>query len=86
MSAAGGTRAVVAALLANLGIAATKFLAFFLTRSSSMLAEGGRPLSQASSSAVSCSDNHSSGSRSAFPRMIKRKVTGLSTSGRKLSP
>lgn len=35
----GGTKAVVAALLANLGIAATKFVAFFLTQSSSMLAE-----------------------------------------------
>ena len=35
----GGTRAIVAALLANLGIAATKFLAFALTRSSAMLAE-----------------------------------------------
>lgn len=40
MSAEGGTKAVVAALLANLGIAVTKFLAFALTRSSSMLAEG----------------------------------------------
>ncbi len=39
MSTAGGTKAVVAALLANLGIAATKFVAFALTRSSSMLAE-----------------------------------------------
>src|SRR5918912_1511942 len=39
MSAEGGTRAVVAALAANLGIAATKFVAFALTRSSSMLAE-----------------------------------------------
>lgn len=39
MSAEGGTRAVIAALLANLGIAATKFLAFFLTGFSSMLAE-----------------------------------------------
>jgi cation diffusion facilitator family transporter len=35
----GGTRAIVAALLANLGIAVTKFVAFLLTRSSSMLAE-----------------------------------------------
>ena len=35
----GGTKAVVAALLANLGIAVTKFIAFFLTQSSSMLAE-----------------------------------------------
>ena len=39
MSTEGGTRAIVAALTANLGIAATKFLAFLLTRSSSMLAE-----------------------------------------------
>jgi cation diffusion facilitator family transporter len=39
MSASGGTRAIVAALTANLGIAATKFLAFALTGSSSMLAE-----------------------------------------------
>jgi cation diffusion facilitator family transporter len=39
MSASGGTRAVVAALLANLGIALTKFVAFLLTHSSSMLAE-----------------------------------------------
>jgi cation diffusion facilitator family transporter len=39
MSTEGGTRAIVAALSANLGIAATKFLAFLLTRSSSMLAE-----------------------------------------------
>ncbi|GGF56457.1 transporter [Marmoricola endophyticus] len=39
MSAEGGTRAVVAALLANLGIAVTKFVAFFLTGFSSMLAE-----------------------------------------------
>jgi cation diffusion facilitator family transporter len=39
MSAASGTRAIVAALAANLGIAATKFIAFALTGSSSMLAE-----------------------------------------------
>jgi cation diffusion facilitator family transporter len=39
MSAGGGTRAIIAALLANLGIAVTKFLAFVLTGSSSMLAE-----------------------------------------------
>ena len=39
MSAAGGNRAIVAALAANLGIAVTKFAAFLLTRSSSMLAE-----------------------------------------------
>jgi cation diffusion facilitator family transporter len=40
MSTEGGTKAVVAALLANLGIAVTKFVAFFLTGFSSMLAEG----------------------------------------------
>jgi len=39
MSTQGGTKAVVAALLANVGIAITKFVAFFLTGASSMLAE-----------------------------------------------
>ena len=39
MSASGGTKAIVAALVANLGIAVTKFIAFLLTGSSSMLAE-----------------------------------------------
>ena len=39
MSTSGGTRAIVAALLANTGIAVTKFVAFLLTQSSSMLAE-----------------------------------------------
>ncbi len=39
MAADGGTRAVVAALLANTGIAITKFAAFFLSGISSMLAE-----------------------------------------------
>ncbi len=40
MSAEGGTKAVLAALLANTGIAVMKFLAFALTGASSMLAEG----------------------------------------------
>jgi cation diffusion facilitator family transporter len=39
MAADGGTKAVVAALLANTGIAITKFIAFALTGFSSMLAE-----------------------------------------------
>ncbi len=39
MSTEGGTKAVLAALAANLGIAVTKFVAFLLTQSSSMLAE-----------------------------------------------
>ncbi len=39
MSAGGGTRAIVAALLANLGIAISKFVAFLVTGSSSLLAE-----------------------------------------------
>ena len=39
MSAEGGTRAIIAALAANLGIAVTKFIAWGLTGSSSMLAE-----------------------------------------------
>jgi len=39
MSTEGSTKAVVAALLANTGIAVTKFLAFLLTGASSLLAE-----------------------------------------------
>lgn len=39
MSTSGGSKAIVAALAANLGIAVTKFVAFLLTQSSSMLAE-----------------------------------------------
>ena len=39
MAADGGTKAVVAALLANTGIAITKFAAFFVSGISSMLAE-----------------------------------------------
>ena len=40
MSTSGGTRAIIAALLANVGIAIAKFIAFFISGSSSMLAEG----------------------------------------------
>ncbi|HZB49749.1 MAG TPA: cation diffusion facilitator family transporter [Mycobacteriales bacterium] len=39
MSASGGTRAIIAALVANLGIAVAKFVGFLITGSSSMLAE-----------------------------------------------
>ncbi|WP_263119017.1 cation diffusion facilitator family transporter [Cellulomonas sp. RIT-PI-Y] len=39
MAHGGGNKAIVAALSANLGIAVTKFIAFLLTSSSSMLAE-----------------------------------------------
>ena len=40
MSSSGGNKAIVAALLANLGIAITKFIAWLASGSSSMLAEG----------------------------------------------
>jgi cation diffusion facilitator family transporter len=40
MSATGGTKAIIAAFLANLGIAITKFIAWAFSGSASMLAEG----------------------------------------------
>ncbi|TQL44964.1 cation diffusion facilitator family transporter [Homoserinimonas aerilata] len=40
MSATGGNKAIIAAMLANAGIAITKFIAWFFSGSSSMLAEG----------------------------------------------
>lgn len=52
MSAGGGTKAIVAALLANLGIAITKFIAFLLTRSSSMLAESIHSLADSGNQAL----------------------------------
>ncbi len=39
MAASGGTRAIVAAMLANAGIAIAKFIAYLVTSSASMLAE-----------------------------------------------
>ena len=39
MSTEGGTKAIIAAFLANTGIAITKFIAFLFTQSSAMLAE-----------------------------------------------
>src|SRR5699024_7553173 len=47
MASGGGTKAVIAALLANAGIAVTKFLAYLLTQSSSMLAEAVHSLADA---------------------------------------
>lgn len=40
MSASSGNRAIIAAFLANLGIAVSKFVAWFVSGSASMLAEG----------------------------------------------
>ena len=39
MATSGGTRAILAALVANVGIAVAKFIGFLITRSSAMLAE-----------------------------------------------
>jgi cation diffusion facilitator family transporter len=52
VSAGGGTKAVLAALLANTGIALTKFLAWLLTGSSSMLAEAVHSVADAGNQAL----------------------------------
>ena len=52
MSASGGTKAVVAALLANTGIAITKFAAWVLTQSASMLAEAIHSVADAGNQAL----------------------------------
>jgi cation diffusion facilitator family transporter len=52
MSASGGTRAIIAALAANLGIAVTKFIAYLLTLSSSMLAESIHSLADSGNQAL----------------------------------
>ncbi|MFD9737858.1 cation diffusion facilitator family transporter [Umezawaea sp. NPDC059074] len=48
MSAGGGSKAIIAALLANAGIAAAKFVGFLVTGSSSMLAESVHSLADTS--------------------------------------
>jgi len=52
MSASGGSRAIFAALFANLGIAITKFVAFLFSGSSSMLAESVHSLADTSNQAL----------------------------------
>jgi len=52
VSASGGSRAVLAALAANLGIALIKFIAFLLTGSASMLAEGVHSLADSGNQAL----------------------------------
>lgn len=47
MSTEGGTKAIIAALLANTGIAITKFIAFLISGASSMLAESVHSLADA---------------------------------------
>lgn len=48
----GSRRAIVAAFLANLGIAIAKFVGFFFTRSAGMLAEAGHSLADTSNQAL----------------------------------
>ncbi|QYH34627.1 cation diffusion facilitator family transporter [Salinibacterium sp. M195] len=52
MSASGGTKAILAAMLANGGIAVTKFIAFLISGSSSMLAESVHSVADTSNQAL----------------------------------
>jgi len=52
VSASGGSKAIIAALTANLGIAVTKAIAFLLTGSSSMLAESIHSLADSGNQAL----------------------------------
>jgi cation diffusion facilitator family transporter len=52
MSASGSTRAIMAALAANAGIAVAKFIGFLLTHSSSMLAEAVHSVADTSNQAL----------------------------------
>ncbi|WP_232665138.1 cation diffusion facilitator family transporter [Pseudonocardia sp. TRM90224] len=52
MSAHGGTKAIIAALLANAGIAIAKFIGYLITGSSSMLAESVHSLADTSNQAL----------------------------------
>lgn len=52
MSASGGTKAIIAALLANAGIAVAKFIGYGITGSSSMLAEAVHSVADTSNQAL----------------------------------
>ncbi len=52
MATGGGTKAIIAALLANAGIAVAKFVGFLITSSSSMLAESVHSVADTSNQAV----------------------------------
>ena len=79
MAADGGTRAVVAALLANTGIAITKFIAFFLTGVSSMLAEAIHSVADAGNQGAAAARRQAQ-SRARRPRSTRSATAASATS------
>ena len=79
MSAGGGTKAILAALLANAGIAVAKFVGFLITGSSSMLAESVHSVADTSNQGLLLLGQKTSQRRATRSTRSGSAATGTST-------